>query len=1152
MNRPTDFQQREQALDITKSWIVQAPAGSGKTGILVYRLLKLLAIAQRPEEVLAITFTKKAAKEMRDRLLELLHAANQGQKSEDVFEQQGLDLAKAVLINDHQQDWQLLDMPHRLNIETIDALCARLVASMPWLSRLGDRPNTTENAHVHFQYAVEQLLLEVLEQEGEIYEELKELLLSLDNNFGKIRQLLMPMLARRDQWLRHFIGKDFQNSRADFEDTWKTISENILLKLAESVPVGTKEAIVELAYFGAQQRINAEMEKSPRERNAKNLDFYSAVFIDEKRFPRADFADIHLWLGVRDFLITTSGTLRSPRGVTKTIGFLPNTPEKERFIELLNKVEGYPDFVEQLVNLQHIPPASYTDKQWQKILILEKVLRRLLSYLQLRFHNSKECDFSEVALRANQALKDLGQPTDLALRMDYQIQHILVDEFQDTSHSQFTLLENLTKGWQQDDGRSLFLVGDPMQSIYRFREADVGLFVKLAEGRGSVNDIDLNSLVLTENFRSQKTLVDWFNQVFMPSFPKDNNETNGAIKYSSASSHKMQGETAQFAAFYDPETEAEHVVSIVKKALIRGDKKIAILVRSRPQLAPILPALRAANIQFEGVDIHPLEHTQDVLDVISLCKAIIRLDDKIAWLSLLRGPYVGMTLSDITLLCEGKDAVVWQRINSAVNVAKLSSIGKKQVERLRLIMKSALHQKQHVSLASLVYWTWQQLGGKNGLKNINESDLSVVWTLIRDLETGGDIEKISDLDDALQGLFAQTHIVAESSSQQVIVSTMHKSKGLQYDTVILPSLTRKGANQEKNILRWAEIIDSYGQERLLLAALDDQAMSNEKNTHYHYLQTLEKQREANEQLRLMYVACTRAKTNLFLSGVFSLDSKTAELKARNLKNSLIGGLWQQVKEQFHLAELEYDENGNGINMPDQTLYRLPEDFIVDHDKNVNWQYSNDSSDLQLSQDSQILQSAQDSQSLHKTNEAIEITYDWASQTAQATGIVLHDWLEHHSYEVLSLSIDAAQQKRWRAELQSLQLESKQIESALKRLSLAVHNIQQDVKAQWIFSDSQHTDIQNEFALTTVDDGQINHHRIDRTFVDADGVRWIIDYKSTTHFEDDVVEFIDQQIEDRAYKKQLERYARAFQQIESRKIKLGIYFPLLKQWREWAY
>ena len=91
MSRPADFQQREKALDISRSWIVQAPAGSGKTGILVYRLLKLLAVAQKPEEVLAITFTKKAAKEMRDRLLELLQAANENQTSKDDYEQQGLD-----------------------------------------------------------------------------------------------------------------------------------------------------------------------------------------------------------------------------------------------------------------------------------------------------------------------------------------------------------------------------------------------------------------------------------------------------------------------------------------------------------------------------------------------------------------------------------------------------------------------------------------------------------------------------------------------------------------------------------------------------------------------------------------------------------------------------------------------------------------------------------------------------------------------------------------------------------------------------------------------------------------------------------------------------------------------------------------------------
>ncbi len=1136
MSQPTDFQQRELALDIEQSWIVQAPAGSGKTGILVYRMLKLLAIAKRPEEVLAITFTKKAAKEMRDRLLELLQAADQNKSSEDFFEQQGLNLAKAVLLNDNQNDWRLLDMPHRLNIETIDALCARLVSSMPWLSRLGDRPNTTDNADGHFQYAVEQLLIELVDENSDIYPALQELLLSLDNNFRQARTLLKPMLGRRDQWLRHFLGKDIQHSRAEFENTWRGINEEILTKLADSVPIHAKDTIVELAHFGAENRVYEEMQKAPRERNPKKLEFPSNAFLDEKRFPRADFADINLWLGVRDFLITTAGTVRSPRGVTKTIGFLPKTPEKDQFIALLNDLDSHPEFVDQLIQLNNIPPATFSDEQWQKILVLEKVLRRLLSHLQLRFHNTKECDFSEVALRANRALQDLGQPTDLALRMDYQIQHILVDEFQDTSHSQFTLLENLTKGWQYGDGRSLFLVGDPMQSIYRFREADVGLFVKLAEGRGAINDVQLNSLILTENFRSKKTLVDWFNSVFTHSFPLENNESNGAIKYSPSSSHKAQGQGPQFAAFHDQETEAEHIVSLVKKALERGDQKIAILVRSRPQLAPILPALQAAKIPFTGVDINPLDTTQEVLDVVSLCKAIIRLDDKVAWLSVLRGPFVGLRLADITALTEGKEAIVWQRLQNSQRLARLSAEGRQRVAKFCKIMQTVLQQKQQVPLAALVQWTWQQLGGEACLQNTNNivvDDLSVVWGLIRDLEEGGDIEKISDLEVSLKGLYAQTNISSDesessstSAQSQVIVSTMHKSKGLQYDTVILPSLTRKGANQDKDILRWAEVIDASGQEHLLLAALDS---NKEKNTHYNYLKMLEKQREANEQLRLLYVACTRAETHLHISGVFQHDKKTGDLKARNLKNSLIQGVWEQVKDEFSLDFKDDEMDSMLPSAPDQTLYRLPENFILQQEKDIDWQHPQ----------------RQQAKKLEK-----EIAYEWASYTAQATGIVLHNWLEHHGDSMVGFNIDDQQKQCWRAEFQSMRLESQQIDSSIKRMSIAIRNMQKDPRAQWIFAEPSHRQIHNEYAISTADSDGVKHHRIDRTFIDKDDVRWIIDYKSTTHFESDVDAFIDLQIEERGYRAQLERYANAFKQLENRKIKLGIYFPLLKQWREW--
>jgi ATP-dependent exoDNAse (exonuclease V) beta subunit len=95
-------------------------------------------------------------------------------------------------------------------------------------------------------------------------------------------------------------------------------------------------------------------------------------------------------------------------------------------------------------------------------------------------------------------LSDAGLPTDLALRTGLALRHILVDEFQDTSLSQFDLVESLTAGWDEGDGRTLFVVGDPMQSIYQFREAEVGLFLRARDhGVGSVR---LKPLRLTRTF----------------------------------------------------------------------------------------------------------------------------------------------------------------------------------------------------------------------------------------------------------------------------------------------------------------------------------------------------------------------------------------------------------------------------------------------------------------------------------------------------------------------------------------------------------------------------------------------------------------------------------------------------------------------------
>ena len=119
-SRPPDWREREQALDITQSWIVEAPAGSGKTGLLIQRYLKLLGdtSVEQPEQILAITFTVKATGEIRERILAQLEAAAQNAplKDDTDFERQTRALALAVLERDRALNWHLLERPRRLKI----------------------------------------------------------------------------------------------------------------------------------------------------------------------------------------------------------------------------------------------------------------------------------------------------------------------------------------------------------------------------------------------------------------------------------------------------------------------------------------------------------------------------------------------------------------------------------------------------------------------------------------------------------------------------------------------------------------------------------------------------------------------------------------------------------------------------------------------------------------------------------------------------------------------------------------------------------------------------------------------------------------------------------------------------------------------------
>ena len=1046
----SDIDARTAALDPQRSFIVQAPAGSGKTGLLVYRILTLLASVDQPQKVLAITFTRKATAEMLARLQELLRYAEDGVSSDDAFEQQGIALAQDVLLQDKKYGWSLLDSPHQLQILTIDAFSARLAGSMPWLSRLGDRPQTTDEAHIHYAAAVENLFSELLNDDSQLLESLQTVLLEMDFNYNRARQLFTSMLAKRDQWLRHLLSNDLSKLRGHIEQAWQSLVNEQVAQLYELVDSDQLEQLLEIGREAAGN-IEATEGKESLLVGFENFD----------RSPR--LFGLAQWQALRNMLLTTDGSWR--KQLNKNLGFLPKTPLKANMQEALSQLyEVGEELRLALTDIDSLPSASFSDEDWQQLLALESVLKSLAARLQLRFRSAGECDHSEVTQRANLALQELRNPTDLGLRLDAQLEHILVDEFQDTSHGQIELLKRLTVGWSKTaDGfsRTLFLVGDPMQSIYRFREADVSLFLRVADNENSqvFPNIQIEPLVLTENFRSSSSLVNWFNATFQSSFPARNDFISSAIQYSQASSNKPENlPCAETVLAHDKAQEAKLLVELVRSEihnLPSEDDRVAILVRSRGHLKHLLPALHDARLNYIGVDIQPLKNVQAVMDVLALCKAICRQDDRVAWLSLLRGPWCGLNLSEIKQMAGRADQTVWQQLTSQ-DLNLLEADSKQRLTRFLDIFKSVFEQRQRVELASLTRWTWKALGGESTLLGASLDDVETVFKLIGEQQRGGDISSLNELDNALDGLYAKPDQGVSESAPKLIISTIHKAKGLQYHTVILPCLANKARADDKEIMMWAEYQNDTGNSQLLLAPL----ILNEtvKSSHYSYLRQLDKKRSTNEAVRLMYVACTRAEQKLVLLGCANLDEESEQTKPPAL-SSLLRSVWDVRQGDFSFPYMqELDDDLRSETYP-QTLSRLPANFKVQTPPSTSWQ---------LVQQHSIAapMPPSDSQTLE---------YEWATEVATAVGIVLHDILQFSGSDVFTLSIDQALKQRWHAELRALRVPANRIDYALKRLVKALNNIQEDKDAHFLFKD--YAEQQNEYALSALEDGIVNTYRI---------------------------------------------------------------------------
>ena len=890
-----------------RSFIVEAPAGAGKTELLTQRYLKLLQTVDTPEEIIAITFTNKAASEMRLRIFESLRNASIDNLPKQPHKQITFKLAKLALEHSQFKNWKLLDNPSRLRITTIDALCGNIARQMPLLSRFGSQPTTTENANLHYLEAANRTLA-MLENNDSITTIIASALSHLDNNAESLRKLLVAMLDKRDQWLNYaqqILTIDHATLAQLLEDDLKPIYELLNPKI--------QYLLMPLVHYA--------LANLPNDHVLHQLQDWNTCL-------EPTIEQIKEWRILCGFLLTEKGTWRKSVNVNHGFPATDETkPLKAQLIEIINQIAIKPNADIILLPINYLPNLPQDEKCETLIKVFSQLLNIAVAHLWQVFQESNEVDFTGIQQRTLLALEDDDGATDLALKLDYKISHLLVDEFQDTSPTQINLLKALTRGWENDDGRTLFCVGDPMQSIYRFRKADVSLFLHAA--KFGIGDIQLDPLKLYQNNRSHPEVVNWINYCFSQIFPIENNAKQAAIAYSpfvACKPHDINAGVTIYPVLYtehddDVQLEAMQAIAIIQKTQSeKPSAKIAVLVRAKNHLSGLVQEIRRnhPNLHFQAVEVEPLSGRQSVQDILALTHALFHLADRVNWLAILRAPWCGLILSDLHRLCaDNHHQTIWALIQDESRIATMTVDGQLRINNFKKIMAIAIHNKARQTHKRWIESVWLKLNGPACLWEASDiKDIQAFLNLIARLERNQQLNA-DNLQNEVEKLFATPDTLANESLQFM---SIHKSKGLEFDTVILLGLDHKTNNEDKPLLLWEEITqeNAKGSSQLVAAPL---IPKTKKMTYtpdlYDYLHHLEKLRSQNENLRVLYVAATRAERHLHIVVAAKVKEKRGELLLTiPAKNTPLGDLWPVVNPIFTEKFNAYKLQKHTKNEPD--------------------------------------------------------------------------------------------------------------------------------------------------------------------------------------------------------------------------------------------
>jgi ATP-dependent helicase/nuclease subunit A len=887
-----DADARRAAVDPTQNVVLEASAGTGKTRVLVERYVNLLLAGVDPDRILAITFTRKAAAEMRQRIIERLKEASRTSQ---------LSLAKWKELRERLAD---------IAISTIDAFCLSLVREFPL--EAGVEPG--------FDLADETQIPRLISE-------------SLDRSLRIGRHIAqtdpdvaMVFIQLRERRLRDGLAALLDR---------RLVASAVLQRFLQS---GPRDLTLERACADASVRLSAALRSAPGGVDALLADgpLTHPQFVLLARELRTlaaanshDYADAKAQAAfrmlvdrVRAYFLTQDGAPRKSRG-------FGSSEFKKEHCTSESAWRRHRDGVEAIA-----PSVADSVRAFRRDLnvVLSRGVWRLFALSKLQFQQTLESygvlDFAGVLERALELLKQLEEFSQSRYKLEARYQHVLVDEFQDTSRAQWELVSLLVRSWGEGFGvsedalaPSLFVVGDRKQSIYGFRDAEVAMLDEAAEFVSALRPTGRPRQAISTSFRAVPELLTFVNGLFSDIAKTTDTERRDAFRYGEADKfpdpavetevgsirlHQPDDAGVRFFAARTADDAAGDVADEIARLLSTEvtvkDPKTGLARPIRPGDIAVVFRSRESHREYEAaLDRHSIPtyvykglgffEADEVQDVVALLRFLARPASNVRAVALLRSRFV--RLSDPGLAALGPayaDALT--NLTMPLAFDQLDAEDREVLARCRAALSYWLSRVDCVSpselLETILHETAYAYETRGPRRIQARENLKKLRGLMRKAENRGyaTLSRIAEfLDDLALGDESNAVIDALDA---VNLMTIHAAKGLEFPVVFVVNMNR-GTGGPRAPIRVA--VDGHNSPSVSIGDFDSEADEDAPA------------RDREETKRLLYVALTRARERLYLCAIV----KDGVFKPG--RGSLGDVLPPEVRQKFALPDAPLSPDG---------------------------------------------------------------------------------------------------------------------------------------------------------------------------------------------------------------------------------------------------